>query len=221
MTLPEFILLRPLWLLGLPLAPVAAALVARRADGMAEWRAVVDPDLLEAMRLRGHVTPPRTGPDPWLMALALALLCAGLAGPASRDHHAPLLRNRDALMILFDLSPSMIRGGGLDDAQAAVSRLIDIGATRPAELARLRGLMPRAVLLIPGVGAQGGRVEDCAAAFDGRGLGGLVNQSRGILQCFEPDANDWRDRVGAAARSFAADLRRVAVASVRGGTISP
>ncbi|MCB1352030.1 MAG: VWA domain-containing protein [Rhodobacteraceae bacterium] len=134
MTLPEFILLRPLWLLGLPLAPVAAALVARRADGMAEWRAVVDPDLLEAMRLRGHVTPPRTGPDPWLMALALALLCAGLAGPASRDHHAPLLRNRDALMILFDLSPSMIRGGGLDDAQAAVSRLIDIGATRPAGL---------------------------------------------------------------------------------------
>ncbi len=96
-----------------------------------------------------------------------------------------------------------------------------VGATRPAELARLRGLMPRAVLLIPGVGAQGGRIEDCAAAFDGRGLGGLVNQSRGILQCFEPDASDWRERVGEAARTFAADLRRVVAANVQGGTVSP
>lgn len=134
MTLPELILLRPLWLLGLPLALVAAVLVARRTDGMTEWRAVVDADLLEAMRLRGYVTPPRPDPDPWLMALALALLCTGLAGPASRDHHAPLLRNRDALMILLDLSPSMTSGGGLDDAQAAISRLIDIGAARPTGL---------------------------------------------------------------------------------------
>ena len=91
-----------------------------------------------------------------------------------------------------------------------------VGATRPAELARLRRLMPRAVLLIPGVGAQGGRVEDCAAAFDGRGFGGLVNQSRGILQCFDPAASDWREQVAAAARTFAADLR-----NIQGGTVSP
>lgn len=134
MTLPELILLRPLWLLGLPLALAAGAVVARRADGMAAWRAVVDPDLFEAMRLRGQVSPPRSGPDPWLMALSLALLCAGLAGPASRDPEAPVLRNRDALMILFDLSPSMTGGGGLDDAQAAVSRLIDRGEARPTGL---------------------------------------------------------------------------------------
>ena len=37
------------------------------------------------------------------------------------------------------------------------------GATQPGLLGRLRELMPRAVFLLPGVGAQGGRVEDLAA----------------------------------------------------------
>src|SRR5215207_6323076 len=34
------------------------------------------------------------------------------------------------------------------------------GATRPEHLSRLRELMPHAIFLLPGVGAQGGRVED-------------------------------------------------------------
>ena len=60
MTLPEFILLRPLWLLGLPLAPVAAALVARRADGMAEWRAVP----IFSRQCASGVTSPRHAQGP-------------------------------------------------------------------------------------------------------------------------------------------------------------
>ena len=40
-----------------------------------------------------------------------------------------------------------------------------VGATAPEHLARLRELMPRAPFLLPGVGAQGGRVEDLAPAF--------------------------------------------------------
>ena len=134
MTLPDLILLRPLWLAGIPLALGAGVLLVRHADGGAAWGRLIDDDLMAAMRARGHVTPSRTGPDPWLMALAMALICAGLAGPAIRDPNAPVLRNRDALMILVDLSPSLTRGGGLDDAQAAISRLIDIGAGRPTGL---------------------------------------------------------------------------------------
>lgn len=81
-----------------------------------------------------------------------------------------------------------------------------VGATYPDELARLRRVMPRAVLLIPGVGAQGGRIDDLAAAFDARGEGALVNQSRGILQCFAPGDADWLDRVERAAAAFAREL---------------
>ncbi|WP_138471584.1 VWA domain-containing protein [Poseidonocella sp. HB161398] len=134
MTVPELILLRPLWLAGLPLALAAAVLARRHAGGLAAWRRVADPALLEAMRRRGHVTPSHSGAEPWLAALALALLCAGLAGPADRDPDAPVLRDRHLLLVLLDLSPSVTRGGGLDDAQAAVSRLVDIGGTRPTGL---------------------------------------------------------------------------------------
>lgn len=88
-----------------------------------------------------------------------------------------------------------------------------VGATWPHELARLRALLPHAWLLLPGVGAQGGVVADLAAAFDARGLGALVNQSRGVMQCFQPGDADWLDRIDRAAASFAAECRAVARSS--------
>ena len=55
------------------------------------------------------------------------------------------------------------------------------GATAPEHLARLRELMPRAVLLLPGVGAQGGRVEQLGPAFGPHPAAGLVAASRSIV----------------------------------------
>lgn len=86
-----------------------------------------------------------------------------------------------------------------------------VGATWPQELARLRALLPHSWLLLPGVGAQGAKVEDLAAAFDGRGLGALVNQSRGVMQAFAPDDADWLERIEHAAMTFAAECRAVAM----------
>ena len=85
-----------------------------------------------------------------------------------------------------------------------------VGATWPEELQRLRGLLPHAWLLLPGVGAQGGKVEDLAAAFDDRGLGALVNQSRGVMQCFDTGASDWLERIEDAAQTFARQCRATA-----------
>jgi orotidine-5'-phosphate decarboxylase len=45
--------------------------------------------------------------------------------------------------------------------------------------------MPHAVFLLPGVGAQGGRVEDLAAAFAPGRAGGLVSASRSIAGAHE------------------------------------
>ncbi len=56
-----------------------------------------------------------------------------------------------------------------------------VGATHPAELALLRRMLPGIPFLVPGYGAQGGTAADCAAAFDGKGEGAVVNSSRGIL----------------------------------------
>jgi orotidine-5'-phosphate decarboxylase len=63
---------------------------------------------------------------------------------------------------------------GLSDVGAVV------GATAPAHLERARELMPRAPFLLPGVGTQGGRVEELAAAFAPGPAGGLVSASRSI-----------------------------------------
>lgn len=81
-----------------------------------------------------------------------------------------------------------------------------VGATYPQQLARLRQAMPRALILVPGVGAQGASVADTMAAFAADGMGGIVNQSRGILQCFAPTDRDWLARVAAAAQAFAAEM---------------
>lgn len=64
---------------------------------------------------------------------------------------------------------------GLSDAGAVV------GATAPEHIARLRELMPRAPFLLPGVGAQGGRVEDLTPAFAPGRAGGLITASRSIV----------------------------------------
>lgn len=84
------------------------------------------------------------------------------------------------------------------------------GATRAADLPRVRELMPRAWLLLPGVGAQGATVADAAAAFDAGGLGALVSQSRGVMQAFRPDDPDWEQAIERAAVAFAGEVRAVA-----------
>ena len=66
--------------------------------------------------------------------------------------------------------------------------------------------MPHAPFLLPGVGAQGGRVEDLAATFGPGRAGGLVAASRSIVNAHERIGGD---PPGAAARE-AARLRELA-----------
>ncbi|WP_217923541.1 orotidine-5'-phosphate decarboxylase [Miltoncostaea oceani] len=61
-----------------------------------------------------------------------------------------------------------------------------VGATVPGRMAALRELMPHQPLLIPGVGAQGGRPEDLGPAFGGRAAGALVSASRSIIFAESP-----------------------------------
>jgi orotidine-5'-phosphate decarboxylase len=75
-------------------------------------------------------------------------------------------------------------GCGLSDVGAVV------GATAPEHLARARELMPHAIFLLPGVGAQGGRVEDLAPAFAPGAAAALVTASRSIARAFESDGAD-------------------------------
>ncbi len=62
------------------------------------------------------------------------------------------------------------------------------GATEPRFLARLRELMPESILLIPGVGAQGGDPADLGPAFSGHPASALVTASRSIAGADDPAA---------------------------------
>ncbi len=84
-----------------------------------------------------------------------------------------------------------------------------VGATWPEQLVRLRRRMPRAWLLLPGVGAQGARVADVLPAFDASGLGALVTQSRAVMQTFARAEDRYADSIEHAAAAFAAEVRAV------------
>lgn len=64
------------------------------------------------------------------------------------------------------------------------------GATRPDRLARLRELMPRAIFLLPGVGAQGGDPSALGAAFSPHPAAGLLTASRSIVNAHAERGGD-------------------------------
>jgi orotidine-5'-phosphate decarboxylase len=45
--------------------------------------------------------------------------------------------------------------------------------------------MPKAFILVPGYGAQGGKAEDLVHYFNKDGLGAIVNSSRGIIAAYK------------------------------------
>jgi orotidine-5'-phosphate decarboxylase len=103
-------------------------------------------------------------------------------------------------MIVDELGASGVGEAGLSDVGAV------LGATEPSRLARARELMGRAVFLLPGVGAQGGRVEDLAAAFSPGRAAGLITASRAIADAHRVHGG----APGDAARTEAERLREAA-----------
>lgn len=76
-----------------------------------------------------------------------------------------------------------------------------VGATYPAEARRLRALAPDRLFLLPGVGAQGGAMDEAlAAAMDERGGGVLPSASRSVL--YASDGPDFQSAAAAAVREL-------------------
>lgn len=71
----------------------------------------------------------------------------------------------------------------MGDAYSYVGAVV--GATYPEEGRILREVMPKAYILVPGYGAQGGKGSDLVHFFDRDGLGAIVNSSRGIIAAWQ------------------------------------
>jgi orotidine-5'-phosphate decarboxylase len=95
-------------------------------------------------------------------------------------------------------------GAGLVGERGLSSVGAVVGATYPRAVAEARKLMPQAVLLLPGIGAQGATPADVARAFTSGPASALVPVSRSVIYAFRVDGADWRK----AAAAEAARLRR-------------
>jgi orotidine-5'-phosphate decarboxylase len=107
----------------------------------------------------------------------------------------------DALATMVrELGAEGVGGSGLSDVGAVV------GATAPDRLAALRELMPQTIFLLPGVGAQGGKVQDLRDALAPGPAAGLITVSRGIVAAHEQSGGEPAE----AARRQAERLREAA-----------
>lgn len=62
-----------------------------------------------------------------------------------------------------------------------------VGATYPEMGRILRKIMPKAYILVPGYGAQGGQGKDLLPFFNEDGMGAIVNSSRGIIAAYKQE----------------------------------
>ena len=77
-----------------------------------------------------------------------------------------------------------------------------MGATYPRELVEIRAIIGDMPLLVPGIGAQGGDIEQAVTnGQDSKGQGMIINSSRGII--YAGSGDDFADL----ARQEALDLR--------------
>ena len=84
-----------------------------------------------------------------------------------------------------------------------------VGATHPTEAGELRKALPHTFFLIPGYGAQGGNAEMLKNCFGADGLGGVVNNSRGILCAYKKLGGTYYDAARAACIAMQKDLSSV------------
>ncbi len=135
------------------------------------------------------------------------------------DSVAPFLEFDDKWVILLGLTSNkgsadfqMLKSEGRNLYEEVITRsqkwgspdnlMYVIGATHPEKLAQVRSLAQDYFFLVPGVGAQGGTVEDVVRSGMNDQVGLLVNSSRGIL--YASDGPDFAE----AARAAALNLKK-------------
>ena len=132
--LADLVLLRPAWLLALPVLALLGWALRRRIAGLGDWLLVADAPLLAAARaLDGGGGTPGTGlPVAALSVAGIAVLA--LAGPAVERREAAAFRNLDGVVLVLDASPSMTGGAEWEAMRMAGRMAVDALGARPGGL---------------------------------------------------------------------------------------
>ncbi|MET0377925.1 MAG: VWA domain-containing protein [Spongiibacteraceae bacterium] len=132
----NFQLLRPLWLLAtIPALILTLSLWRARSSG-ANWQRAIAPDLLEY--LLDQRQEQRARWPWWLVFAGWVLGCAALAGPTWEKLPQPVLQKRDAVVVVLDLSLSMLAADVQPSRlQRARFKILDLLARRKEGLTGL------------------------------------------------------------------------------------
>jgi len=79
-----------------------------------------------------------------------------------------------------------------------------VGATKAEKLKEIRQIVPHHFLLVPGVGAQGGSLQEVAKNGMNNKCGLLVNSSRGII--YASNGEDFAEKAGEAAKEVQQEM---------------
>ena len=111
---------------------------------------------------------------------------------------------------LYELVGKMVDEWGADCMDGEYSNVgAVVGATYPEMGKVLRDIMPKACILVPGYGAQGGSGKDLIPFFRKDGLGAIVNSSRGIIAAWK------QEKYASYGAEAYADASRAAVIAMR------
>ncbi|WP_158810065.1 VWA domain-containing protein [Beijerinckia sp. L45] len=130
--LGDVALLRPWWLLALPLLALLFVLTKPKSGALTSWQRAVDSPLLAAMVARGGTSGAGRVWTPIVLAVIVGILA--LSGPAIRSVDQDHLRNLDATLIVMDLSQDVAGGAQLRTAASAAHDVLDHSSARQAGL---------------------------------------------------------------------------------------
>ncbi len=128
--------------------------------------------------------------DRWAVVLGLT------SNPGAEDFETQLLA--DGKPLYQRVVEQVASWGSMEDTMFVV------GATRPDQLAEIRALVPHHFFLVPGVGAQGGSLQEVSNAGLTEDCGLLVNSSRGIL--YASSGSDFAQAAGRAAKALQLEM---------------
>ncbi|GLS42419.1 VWA domain-containing protein [Methylobacterium brachythecii] len=133
MSLDAYALLRPLWLLAIPVIALLTLRAAWRSAPLGDWVKAVDPALMAMLSRRGAVLGGRRQANV-VAALAAGLIALALTGPAFERPDATTFRNLDATVVVLDLSRSVTEGGHFKEARQAAEAVALAAGSRSIAL---------------------------------------------------------------------------------------
>lgn len=136
------------------------------------------------------VTPFLHSAGKWVVVLALTSNRGGL--------DFQIIETQDGKK-LFEKVLEVSKGWGTNEDMMFV-----VGATRAEQLLEIRKIIPDHFLLVPGIGAQGGSLQDVVKYGMNADCGLLVNSSRGII--YAGDGVNFAERAGIEARKIQKEM---------------